>query len=249
MIKHLSILLIFFFSTLGLYAEETDSIEAVKAPQIEKVDWRIPAKEKIEKFKADKDFDYGESKTDQISFWERFLKWLAEKMPDFNGINADNVSTFLEVVKFVGIALIIAFLAYIVLRLFGVNFRAIFGKKKVDEKEIDDIEVHTEDVNQMNFQTLISNAIAAKNYRLAIRYTYLSNLKQLSEKSIINWNPTKTNLSYLYEIKDEKLRKEFLRTTYIFDYVWYGEQTLDDAEFNIAYGLLNDFNGMIGNEK
>lgn len=211
------------------------------------VDWRIPTKEKIDKFRKDDSFDYSKN-PDPRSLFERLMDWLATFMPekDYRIDSSFWIAVF-NVLKYIGIALIITLIVYFVMRLFGVDLRTVLGKKKTKEL-IEDIDIQSEDINEMSFQKLIADAISAKDYRLAIRYAYLYSLKQMSDKDIIYWSPTRTNLSYLQDIKSVSLRTDFLKITYLFDYVWYGEKTLNDEEFEIAHNQFDKFNKVVNNE-
>ncbi|MEI7487385.1 MAG: hypothetical protein WCJ72_08235 [Chryseobacterium sp.] len=53
-------------------------------------------------------------------------------------------------------------------------------------------------------------------------------LKKLSDKKSINWNPEKTNKDYVTELKVPNLKNEFSNLSYIFEYVWYGEFSIDE---------------------
>ena len=52
---------------------------------------------------------------------------------------------------------------------------------------------------------------------------YLFALKMLTDKSIIEWSPSKTNHDYIYEIDTEAYRNQFSTLSYYFDHVWYGD--------------------------
>lgn len=245
MIKRLTILFFFICSVLLAFAQQTDSIQ-FQSDQVD-IEWRIPSEDKIEKYRADENFDYTKT-IDPRSLFQKFMDWLNGMFPD----DKDQIGSVLHIIftilKYLGIALIISVLVYFIMKLCGVKFKNIFGKKKSDS-QIEDINVESEDINEMSFQRLISEAVSNGNYRLAIRYTYLQSLKQLSDKGIIKWNPTKTNMSYLSEIKTQDLRNEFFKITFIFDYVWYGENDLDSQGFEIAQNQFNNFNKMAENEQ
>src|SRR5690606_29549709 len=104
----------------------------------------------------------------------------------------------------------------------------IFGRAR---KNIEVQDITEEDINQMDFRELINTKKNEGDYRLAIRYYYLWLLKTLANREIIAWHSDKTNSDYLYEIKDNTLRKEFEYLSYVYDYSWYGEFTVDDAGY------------------
>lgn len=185
-------------------------------------DFRIPSEKKIEKFQNDKRFQY-ESKAPTPT-------WL-NKLKD----NIKGIFGYLLIIAIVGL------IVFVILKLKG------FRRHKLNTSPISIYSDNVpEDVHKMDFDMLIGNALKNKDYRLVVRFMYLKNLKKLTDNGIINWNINKTNYSYLQEIKDNDLRSKFLDTTFIFDYVWYGEFMINELNFSKAYDVLNQFNKMIG---
>lgn len=204
------------------------------------MDFRVPDKGKIREFKKDNRFIYSEP-VRGISLWDRIKYWLFDKFNDL--VTAISKTGFPGVIVIIVIVLAICL---IILRIIGVDYRKILGKKDINTPEID---IYTENVHDMNFDTLIANALKNKDYRLVVRFLYLKNLKLLSDKDFIDWKANKTNYSYQYEISDFSLRKKFLEVTLIFDYIWYGEFPLDEDKYQDINTRMNDFNKMIGNER
>lgn len=226
-------------------AGQNDSINSVSKSIVESrlVDIRIPDKDKIEEFKKDSRFDYAKNKQQgiQISWWDKLWYDISE----FIG-NVFSTVASSGALSFVVIMVCILLVCLLLMKLIGVDYRTVLGKTKIDTPAID---IYTENVHEMNFDVLISNALQNKNYRLAIRFLYLKNLKLLSDKEIITWNANKTNYGYQYEISNDNLRTKFLETTLIFDYVWYGEFPVEEAGFSELSSYLNDFSNMIANER
>ncbi len=77
----------------------------------------------------------------------------------------------------------------------------------------------------------MQKAIAQKNYRLAVRYSYLNVLKQLEEKEIISWEQQKTNKDYIQEISEKNIKNSFEKLTRLYDFVWYGKFQINHIEF------------------
>ena len=203
---------------------------------------RIPDKERIEEFQNNKDFQYESAPPIEMPIW--LQKLLANILRTFE--KSTNVAFSREIGLIMLILVISTIIIMIALRMQGVSLKSLFGKKKLETEDADFI---AEDVNKMDFEQLINESLKAKNYRLVIRFLYLKNLKLLSDREFINWNPNKTNYSYLNEIESPGLRTKFLRTTHIFDFVWYGEFILDENSFNDAYNFFLEFNQLIGNER
>lgn len=220
---------------------QSDSIAKTKPVHIqEKVNIRIPDKSKIEEYRKDPRFQYKKEERG-LSWWDRFLLAINNFINNLLGTVAKS-----GMLSIVVLLIIVVIICLIVLKLIGVDYRTLLGKKELDKSEID---IYTENVHEMNFDVLISNALRNKDYRLAVRFLYLKNLKQMSDKDIIEWSTHKTNYSYQYEIQNSLLRSKFLETTLIFDYVWYGEFELDESKFTEVDSRMGDLNKMINHER
>ncbi len=184
-----------------------------------------------EKYNAN-EFQY-EIKVAEKGAWDRFKEWLKKLFENLfgikNGVSANAVDWTINIVSILLILVVVYLIAKAILNKEG---QWIFGKsttKKVISHE--DIERNLKNVD---FEKLISETIKTGDKRLVIRYYYLWLLKKLSEKSIIDWNVEKTNSDYLYEIKSDKLKNDFSYTSYLYNYIWYGEFSLDETTFEEA---------------
>lgn len=207
----------------------------------EKVDFRIPSEDKIREFKKQKEFDYTEEPP-KLNLLQRILN----NIMHFFSRTVGKLSTS-NALMYPVIIILVLLLLFIIFKLLKINPKRLLGKKKL--QSIDDINIESENVHEMNFTELINKAIEAENYRLAVRYLYLKNLKKLSDKEYVVWSPNKTNTNYVQELKDENLKKNFFRTSLIFDYVWYGEMILDKNAFKIAKDELETFEKLLDNER
>ncbi len=220
---------------------QSDSTATLKPAHIqEKVSIRIPDKSKIEEYRKDARFQYKKEERG-LSWWDRILLAINNFINNLLGTVAES-----GMLSIVVLLIIVVVICLIVLKLIGVDYRTLLGKKELDKSDID---IYTENVHEMNFDALISNALRNKDYRLAVRFLYLKNLKQMSDKDIIEWSTHKTNYSYQYEIQNTLLRSKFLETTLIFDYVWYGEFELDESKFTEVDSRMGDLNKMINHER
>ena len=200
--------------------------------------FRIPSEKKIEEFQNDKRFQYETPQPKTLSWLDKLKYKIIDFFLElFSGVARSGAASFIVILA------VIAIVVFIIFKLTGIKFRSIFGKQKLDTPPID---IYSENVHEMDFDTLIANALKNKDYRLVVRFMYLKNLKKLTDNGVIAWNINKTNYSYQFEIKDITLRDKFLDTTFIFDYVWYGEFPIDEMNFSRAYDELNQFNQMIG---
>jgi hypothetical protein len=132
-------------------------------------------------------------------------------------------------------------LVFIILKLFvGLdirfwNFKK--GAKKVPEKLV----YADEDIHEVDLETLLQQAILDSNYRLAVRYYYLSILKDLSTKKLITYHKDKTNSAYTFELEKGKIRDDFSYLTYLYTYVWYGDFPINSEDFNSIHKKYSAF--------
>ena len=183
---------------------------------------------------ADDKFDYEVEKVD-YSWWEGVKNWFYNVLRSFfefvfGEYNAPNyLSVFLEIVPY----LLLALLLYLLIRFFiNANTKnIIFSKENPNLVSLSEEErlIKTEDI-----QGLIKQAFDDKNYRLAIRYYYLFLLKLLTERELIDWQLQKTNDDYIIELAKSNLLPQFKKVTILYDYIWYGEFTIDEAAYQSA---------------
>jgi len=185
----------------------------------------------LEEYANDRDFDYTDKKVEESSF-SRFKRWLSNILRQFweaifgSGTAEGFIWFVFRVLPYIVLGLLIFLLVRFFLK---VNSNALVGKDKaqstVNFSEEEQI-IKNEDIN-----SLISEAIKNKNYRLAIRYYYLLSLKLLSEASLITWQPQKTNADYINELTNSELKPDFQNITKIYDYVWYGEFDINELKY------------------
>lgn len=78
---------------------------------------------------------------------------------------------------------------------------------------------------------LLRQALADKNFRLAVRIHYLHLLFRLQERGLIIHRSEKTNWDYVRELRAQPFAASFTELTRYFDYIWYGEFSIDEAAY------------------
>lgn len=86
-------------------------------------------------------------------------------------------------------------------------------------------------IHETDLDRFLRDALAAKNYPLAIRLYFLQIIKDLSRTGAINWSKEKTNRDYLREMRGHQLAKPFRHSTHTFEWIWYGNATVSEADF------------------
>ena len=134
--------------------------------------------------------------------------------------------------------LAIGLFGYLVYRLFLSNSSFLARNRKNIASDI----AVVEEENTNDLDSLLRNAIRNRNYRLAVRYLYLQSLQRLSEKKFIELSTNKTNYEYVKEVRKHKFANEFASLTLQYEYVWYGEYTVDERLFEQIQGSFTQFN-------
>lgn len=190
--------------------------------------------ESIEKYRADKDFDYTEKKEEPGFFakaWNWFLRLLTRFFEFLFGVEQATgaLRTFLSILPYFLLAVVLYFLLKFFLK---VDTNALSMQEQ--NKAIVNLTEEEELIKNQDLQQLIDKAIADKNYRLAIRYSYLAILQRLVHVKLIDWQQEKTNEDYIKEIERDSLRSLFSKSTLLYDFVWYGNFEIDELEFEKA---------------
>lgn len=188
----------------------------------------------IEDLKSDEDFDYTELE-ESVSLFEKFMRWLGDLWDSFwrwllGDYEAHGFLAFLiRILPYIIIAGIVIFVIWLFYRL-NPGARLLKSKEKPEVFFTEEEEI----IKSRNISELIQKALEEKNYRLAIRYYYLLVLKKLSSAEIIHYEFDKTNREYVTEIASTDISNRFSNVTNIYDYIWYGNFDLSEADFGIA---------------
>jgi hypothetical protein len=177
-----------------------------------------------------KDFDYTTVKP-RMSFWEKLMNKIGRLLDSIFGktvfTQTGNIAGVL--IRFFAI-LLVGFLLYFIIKYLIANGGISFFGKKNRKLDIREEELH-ENIHEINFPESILKFEKSGDFRSAVRYQFLYTLKKLSDKKLIAWNPEKTNKDYLAELKAPQLKNQFYDLAYIFDYVWYGEFSINEADY------------------
>ncbi len=201
--------------------------------------------EKIEKYRADKDFNYTE-KEQKTGFFAKVFDWFKRILQRFFtwlfGVERATgiLEAFLRMLPYLLLVTVLYFLLKFFLKIDAKSLQST--KNKSVEISLSDEEqlIKNEDLN-----LLISKAISSNNFRLAIRYYYLLVLKKLASKDHIDWQQDKTNEDYLKELTQSDLKSSFQRSTLLYDFIWYGNFNIDAVEFSRVQAEFEQFKNQI----
>ena len=182
-----------------------------------------------------KDFDYSETlgrqdEVDDDSLYESSGQNRGRGFDSNNG--GQGASFWASIFKILFIIIVITVVAILIINviesgnLFGPKNRKI--KRPKSEYSIENIE---DNIHESDLERFIREALADKNYTLAIRGYYLAIIKELSLSKKIKWKRDKTNKDYLKEMRQSNLFQLFREVTRIFEKVWYGEGVLEEKDY------------------
>ncbi|MDD7914045.1 hypothetical protein [Polaribacter ponticola] len=203
---------------------EKDTIEYIKNTEISEV--RNFSSDLQEKY-AGKDFVYKEDTSNKEE----------DSAPISSGFIQFLVFFMSKIFPF----LLGGFIIFVILKaLVGFDIR-FWKSQKSTNKTTEKLIYEDEDIHEVDLDTLLQKAIVNKNYRLAIRYYYLTSLKGLSNKKIIEYHKDKTNSEYINEIENSELKTNFSYLSYIYSYVWYGDFPINEDNFSSVQNKYQTF--------
>jgi hypothetical protein len=203
----------------------------------------------LDKYRSQPDFQYKETNA-STSAWDRFWSWfwhwlrsLLQFKPAKGHPSMTAMRVILTILEYVIIAGAVVLIVYLIFKMAGVDMSFLFRRrsKAVPVPYTESLE----NIHDINFDNAIEEAINKHNYRLAVRLLYLKCLKQLSDASLIKWQPEKTNNSYLNELSDADQKAIFNSLTRRFEYVWYGEFPIDGQIFGRINLQFQEFKSKI----
>lgn len=194
--------------------------------------------QKLKAYSQQSGFNYDQVAPIDDSLWNQFWAWFWRQL---TGIT--RISYSANFFRYIVISVFIALVVFVVFKLTGVDFKLFMGKSKAIAIPYTE---SSDNIHEIDFSTEIDQAIQSANYRLAVRLMYLLSLKKLNSKDLINWQPEKTNQTYIREIADPQKREQFSLLTTQFEYIWYGEFFIDQENFNQVKNSYDQFNtGML----
>jgi len=201
---------------------EIDSLQVRDTSEIKTL---RPSKEKENQVFSDSKLNYKQELIAKKGMMERFLEWLAEKL--FGKAGYDNVSTARTIIVWSIVLISLGIIIWLLSRseLIGLTRT----KAKTTSFNFTDI---TEDLDTINFDQKIKEAVAATDYRLATRWNYLKLLYVYDKKQLIIFAPFKTNIDYSNELRNNaEYQNQFIKLSRVYEYVWYGQFTLQEENY------------------
>lgn len=169
---------------------------------------------------------------------ESFLTWLLKKL--FGDASPESVETFWFIIEIILVALFIAGLVWLILKM---NGGKLFKGESAKTSVFTDI---TEEISTIDIDKLINEAVSKGDFKTAFRYCYLRSLQLMNDKKLIDWKPFKTNYDYYSEFKSERTKPLFKQLYLGFEYMWYGDGHITKEVFEDYKKEFDKFNQQLG---
>lgn len=209
--------------------QEADTVTSFSSRVSDTVILREVPDSTVKRLKEDKEFEYANNP----EFWVKekpresqrgigyFIEWLFSS----------------ALVRILAYLLIGGVLLYAIYRVI-VNNSLFYtpSRKKAGEMQEEENEMEAGDIDEK-----IEQAIAAKDFRKAVRYFYIKSLRSLNDKGWIQYHSQATNYDYLRQLANKPAAGDFGFLTRAYEYVWYGEFELSELQFEFVRENFDKF--------
>ncbi len=194
---------------------------------------RYPEASKLRDLQTDHAYQYTSDAPPPENPVARLFNWLLRKLARFLGSNAyQNVWQYVILAAIAGLAIYLLLKAEVLSFLFPKSAQS-YGLA---------YENLAENIHEINFDVAVDEAVNERNFRLAVRLLYLQTLKHLTDAGRIEYKPDKTNRQYVYELATSPFETNFEELTRQFEFVWYGDFSVDDRRFGEIRRQFREFN-------
>jgi hypothetical protein len=253
-VRYILIFLLVFLSAECSSAQDTIPLAEEKVVQYDTNSQQTPLslnQDTVAGYKENPTFNYKPPK-ESDNWWKQFTSWIGNLISQFinwfsnvwrsfwewmlpNGQRSTLWSFVIHVLPYTILAVFVGFIVWLF-------FKLNPGAKLMKSKARPDVFFTEEEeiIKTRDIQKLIDKALLKQNYRLAVRYYYLLILKRLTDAELIDYEFDKTNSDYLVEVTSEKLNLDFRKATNIYDYIWYGNFTVTETDFNKAQSIFTN---------
>lgn len=194
---------------------------------------RYPEPDRLRELQTDRNYQYGRDAPPPENPLARFLSWLWRKIGELLSSKA-----YQNVGQYVVLAAIAGLVIYLLAKAEVLGF--LFPKRAQSSPL--DYENLAENIHGIDFDTAVDEAVAQRNYRLAVRLLYLQTLKHLTDADRIQYKPDKTNRQYVHELANSPLQTDFETLTRQFEFAWYGDFPVDETRFGAIHQQFQSFN-------
>lgn len=205
---------------IGATTEEDSTIEESEEPQVEPLpdtaSLRMVDQTFVDSLKRSKEFEYA----NDPRYWVRN-----------NSEKAD--TDFIEklfgfgTMKSIMYVLISALIVFIVFKLIDNN--NLFYRSKGKSLSLNTGE--DELMEETDIQSKIDQSIREKDFRKAVRYSFVQMLQNMDQYGWIKYHSKATNHDYQLQLLNAPFYNDFQFLLQVYEYVWYGEFDISEQQF------------------
>lgn len=142
-----------------------------------------------------------------------------------------------QVFRIILYALLGLLLVYVIYRIIVNNSLFYRPSRKLKAEET----IMEEEIKEVDLDAKIRQALASADQRAAIRFMYLKGLQRLDLAGLIRYHPQATNYEYTRQMKAHPLLADFAWLTHVYEYIWYGEFTVNEDQFGQLQSQFEKF--------
>lgn len=184
--------------------------------------------------------------------WEKLRKELnytiekkKEEIKPPSGVDWNFNPSIIKTILWLFLGAVVIFLIV----LFIINWRSSPKNHKIKKEAALVADYIPENIEGLNLQGLLTEAVTAGSYREAIRMYYLMILRDLSNKKLIVLKKNSISREFLQALHGHKYYYKFFVLTRLFEKVWYGDYDIEAHDFPAASAMFEEFIKTLNPEK
>jgi len=187
----------------------------------------------FKQFFADRSLHYGREPLQVTGFWNRWFLRMLRVLGKILNQKATPVILYLVV---------FSACAFILIRFLRGEAESVWQSNKENSLLFNE---EGSQITRTDLDVLLQEEISCGNYNKAVRILFLQTIQQLANHGLISLHPEKTNSDFLREIGDSRIRDKFRELTRVYEFLWYGNQAIDQSWFNRIASQFHLFNDQI----
>lgn len=205
---------------IGTTTDEDSAMEETDEPQVEPLpdtaSLRMVDQSFVDSLKKAREFEYAND--------PRY--WVRNKTEKEDADFIEKAIGF-GAIKSIMYVLIFALIVFIVFKLIDNNNLFYRGKGKSLTLNTGDEEF----LEETDLQSRIDQSVRDKDFRKAVRYSFVQMLQDLDQQGWIKYHAKSTNHDYQLQLLKAPFYNDFQFLVQIYEYVWYGEFDITEQQF------------------
>ena len=182
---------------------------------------RQPGQKFIDSYRSQKEFIYAPAPL-ETNFIKQLWNYIIAKIEDLISFSKAIPLIF----KMLIWGLVIFFVFIIITQ--SQLYQLFYSDKEIESPNYT---LSKSDEEIVDYDEVIDQFKASKQFRNALRVSYLKVINGLLSKGYIQFSKEKTNFDYLHDLTNDDLKSHFYNVTTIYNHVWYGDVEITEDQF------------------